>query len=58
MEEAYVHFTKWKKPIWRLRAVWFQLCDSLEKAELWRQEKISGCRGQGRGNAEVEHRGV
>ena len=33
-----MHIIKWKKKYLKgLRPVWLQLCDILEKAELWRQ---------------------
>ena len=48
MEEPSLSSIKWKKPIWkRLHTVWFQLCDFLEKAMLWRQRKIRYFRGLG-----------
>jgi hypothetical protein len=43
MEETLVHFVSLKV----LHTVWFQMCDTLRKAELWRQEEISAGLGEG-----------
>ena len=51
MEETRMHFSKWKKPIWKI-FIWFQLYDILLKANYGDSKKIRGWQGLGGGRDE------